>query len=122
MDQGLARGARDRGNWIVLDCSRALYVGRGRDTILCDRLPSPVTLVVKLQGEAVMTTREDEMVLRHKAITALSSERDLLVEALIAELHLYSVDNAKSEYGRGWNCAMEEAEAIVRRITGVTGG
>jgi hypothetical protein len=34
--------------WLTLDCERALYVHRGRNVILCDRLPSPITLVVKL--------------------------------------------------------------------------
>lgn len=32
--------------WITLECSRVLYVDRGRETILCDRIPSPVTLVI----------------------------------------------------------------------------
>lgn len=33
--------------WITIECERALYVHRGKTVILCDRLPSPVTLVVK---------------------------------------------------------------------------
>lgn len=37
-------------------------------------------------------------------------------EALITELRAYATGNGKTEYGRGWNCAMEEAEAIVRRL------
>ena len=36
------------GKWVTLECERAHYVDRGRNVILCDRLPSPVTLVVKL--------------------------------------------------------------------------
>jgi hypothetical protein len=35
-------------DWIALECESVLYVDRGRDIILCDRLPHPVTLVVKL--------------------------------------------------------------------------
>jgi hypothetical protein len=34
--------------WVTLECERAHYVHRGDNVILCDRLPSPVTLVVKL--------------------------------------------------------------------------
>jgi len=33
--------------WETIECERALYVSRGKAAILCDRLPSPVTLVVK---------------------------------------------------------------------------
>lgn len=39
----------EEGGWITIECERALYVDRGQATILCDRLPSPVTLVVKLR-------------------------------------------------------------------------
>lgn len=35
--------------WQTLDCERVLYVDRGKNVILCDRLPSPITLVVKLR-------------------------------------------------------------------------
>ena len=44
----LAGSGEDRADWITLDVDRALVVDRGRDAILCDRLPSPVTLVLKL--------------------------------------------------------------------------
>jgi hypothetical protein len=37
--------------------------------------------------------------------------------ALIVELRRYSTGDDNTEYGRGWNCAMEEAETIVRRAT-----
>jgi len=36
-----------QGGWTQIECERVLYVDRGRQTILCDRLPAPVTLVVK---------------------------------------------------------------------------
>lgn len=39
--------------WVEIDCERALYVDRGRDVILCDRLPSPVTLLLKLSDEEI---------------------------------------------------------------------
>ena len=38
--------------WVTLECERAHYVHRGVNVILCDRLPSPVTLVVKLRSRA----------------------------------------------------------------------
>jgi hypothetical protein len=34
-------------NWHTIECERVHYVDRGVNTILCDRLPSPVTLVIK---------------------------------------------------------------------------
>ena len=34
-------------SWETIECERVLYVDRGKNVILCDRLPSPVTLVVK---------------------------------------------------------------------------
>lgn len=37
--------------WRTIECERVLYVDRGRTVILCDRLPSPITLVVKLKGD-----------------------------------------------------------------------
>jgi len=36
--------------WFTLNVERALYADRGRDAILCDRLPSPTTLVVKISN------------------------------------------------------------------------
>lgn len=38
--------------WLTIECTRALYADRGREVILCDRLPAPVTLVVEVSGEA----------------------------------------------------------------------
>lgn len=35
-------------NWVTIDAECVLYVDRGTTTILCDRLPSPVTLVLKI--------------------------------------------------------------------------
>lgn len=37
--------------WVQIDVERALYVARGRDVILCDCLPSPVTLLIQLSNE-----------------------------------------------------------------------
>lgn len=39
--------ARDSGDWVTLTADRALYVDYGINTILCDRLPFPITLVLK---------------------------------------------------------------------------
>lgn len=33
--------------WITIAVERALYLDEGREKVLCDRLPSPVTLVLK---------------------------------------------------------------------------
>jgi len=40
------------GEWVTIECQRVMYADRGRETILCDRLPSPVTIVVELSAEA----------------------------------------------------------------------
>ena len=40
--------------WITIDVERALYVDRGREVILCDRLPSPATLVIKVRGDQIV--------------------------------------------------------------------
>jgi hypothetical protein len=50
----------EREEWLTLECERAHYVDRGRDVILCDRLPSPVTLVVKLARAATQTPEKPE--------------------------------------------------------------
>jgi hypothetical protein len=42
--RGLIERIEDR--WVTVEADRALYVSRGVNTILCDRLPSPITLVV----------------------------------------------------------------------------
>jgi len=34
--------------WLTIEADRALYADRGRDVILCDRLASPITLVVRV--------------------------------------------------------------------------
>lgn len=34
-------------DWITVEADAALYVDHGRATILCDRLPRPVTLVLR---------------------------------------------------------------------------
>lgn len=39
--------------WVTLTAERALYVDQGKTTILCDRLPSPITLVLKNPVHAV---------------------------------------------------------------------
>jgi hypothetical protein len=39
--------------WVTIEAERALYVDRGRTVVLCDRLPSPVTLVLKLPATAI---------------------------------------------------------------------
>ena len=44
-----AIGSVDPGPWRIIECERVLYVDRGRDNILCDRLPSPITIVVKVR-------------------------------------------------------------------------
>jgi hypothetical protein len=36
--------------WITVDVERALYVDRGRNVILCELMPGPQTLVLKLKG------------------------------------------------------------------------
>lgn len=35
--------------WIVVEADRALYADRGRGVVLCDRLPSPVTLLLRVR-------------------------------------------------------------------------
>lgn len=45
--------------WLTLECERALYVDRGSDLILCDRLPSPVTMVLKLSEKAAARLRAE---------------------------------------------------------------
>jgi hypothetical protein len=37
--------------WITVDVERALYVDRGRNVILCELMPGPQTLVLKLKGK-----------------------------------------------------------------------
>ena len=39
--------------WVTLKVERALYVDEGRDIILCDRLPGPVTLVLKIRKDQI---------------------------------------------------------------------
>lgn len=39
------------GEWATLHVDRAIYVDRGKEIILADRLPGPITLVVKMPGE-----------------------------------------------------------------------
>jgi hypothetical protein len=41
-------GAVTKGGWITIEADAAHYVSEGRERIICDRLPRPVTLVVKL--------------------------------------------------------------------------
>ncbi len=43
--------------WITLRVDRALYLDEGREAVLCDRLPSPVTLVLKLSTPNPSETR-----------------------------------------------------------------
>lgn len=39
--------------WVIIDVERVLYVDRGIDVILCDRLhaPTPTTLLVRMTPE-----------------------------------------------------------------------
>jgi len=39
------------GEWLTIECEVALYVDRGRTVVLCDRLPRPVTLVIKRSAQ-----------------------------------------------------------------------
>jgi hypothetical protein len=41
--------------WITVRAKRALYIDQGKTTVACDRLPSPVTLVIQLDGPAPIT-------------------------------------------------------------------
>lgn len=43
----------DLGEWLHIDCERVLYADYGNTVVLCDRLPSPVTLVVKISSDTV---------------------------------------------------------------------
>ena len=45
IELGLVHSAK---TWLTLTCERVHYVSPARDLILCDRLASPVTLVLKL--------------------------------------------------------------------------
>lgn len=33
--------------WVTVTADKALYVDFGRDVVACDRLPSPITLILK---------------------------------------------------------------------------
>lgn len=44
---GVEQSASAVSIWQTIECERVLYVDRGNTIILCDRLPSPLTLVVK---------------------------------------------------------------------------
>jgi hypothetical protein len=47
--------------WITVEADRALYVDRGNTVVLCDRLPSPVTLVLLVASrEAESSPRQVE--------------------------------------------------------------
>ncbi len=39
----------DVDGWLTVECEQAFYVDRGATISLCDRLPRPVTLVLKLK-------------------------------------------------------------------------
>lgn len=39
------------GIWLIIDVERCLYVDRGVDVILCDRLDGPTTLLVRVSEE-----------------------------------------------------------------------
>lgn len=45
--------------WVTLTAESAHYADRGRDVILCDRLPHPVTLVCRLNAEQMRALREE---------------------------------------------------------------
>jgi len=40
--------------WVTIEADRILYVDRGRNVILCDRLPEAGTLVLRLTPEQVV--------------------------------------------------------------------
>jgi hypothetical protein len=43
--------------WVTIAADRALYADHGRDVILCDRIPTPATLVLLLTPEQVEAVR-----------------------------------------------------------------
>lgn len=45
--------------WLIIEAERAFYVDRGREVILCDRLPSPSTLVLRISPEQFDKLRRD---------------------------------------------------------------
>lgn len=45
--------------WLTIECEQALYADRGRTVVLCDRLPSPVTLVIRVSDEEMKKLRAD---------------------------------------------------------------
>jgi hypothetical protein len=47
-------------------------------------------------------------------IERLREENARRAERIVEKLRLYSTGNNNTDYGRGWNCGLEEAEAIVR--------
>lgn len=50
-------------DWVMVQAERAHYVDNGREKVLCDRLPSPVTLVLKnpvLSGGAFLPSADLE--------------------------------------------------------------
>lgn len=44
--------------WLTIEAERILYVDRGRNVILCDRLPEAGTLVLKLNDTQVAALLE----------------------------------------------------------------
>ena len=46
------------GRWIHINCQRALYVDRGRETILCDR-DIPSELLILVSPEAIELLKRD---------------------------------------------------------------
>jgi hypothetical protein len=46
--------------WITIECERAFYAHRGKTVVLCDRLPSPITLVVKVAKPASQGPTDNE--------------------------------------------------------------
>lgn len=73
--------------WLTLECEAAHYVDQGKEVILCDRLPRPITLVVKLAGGGEIAERLQRNLATHTArFHGFASVRTSDVEASLAAL------------------------------------
>lgn len=48
------------GDWLTIDAEAALYVDRSVTTMLCDRLPRPITLLLKRPTVRAHIEQEDK--------------------------------------------------------------